>query len=300
MCLCPSKSFGGGDTDMLAIVGTVPNKSFPLTEGIAKYKNKKIYIKDKNVFVERGVGALIAASLKVKEVLDKFEAYAFLIGDIGTGEGSKVLYEHVAKKISEMNFKCVVFHYIQPDIDLHYKVLFSIQKAKPRPKVVADAGFMYVAKMSGEAEEYDLFTPDKGELAFLADEDAPHPFYTRGFILGNNHIPSLIQRAYKHKNASKFLLVKGDVDYVASKQGILYTIDSPKHEAMEAIGGTGDTLTGLVSALIASGLSEEKSCVLAAKANRIAGFLANPTPATQISDIILHIPKAIKESIKIN
>jgi len=35
--------------------------------------------------------------------------------------------------------------------------------------------------MSGNAQSFDLFTPDAGELAFLADEEAPHPFYTRGF-----------------------------------------------------------------------------------------------------------------------
>ena len=63
---------------------------------------------------------------------------------------------------------------------------------------------MYAAKMSGQAASYDLFTPDAGELAFLADETAPHPFYTRGFILHeNNKIPDLINRAYSHKNAAK-------------------------------------------------------------------------------------------------
>jgi len=45
--------------------------------------------------------------------------------------------------------------------------------------LIADAGFMYAAKMSGQASKYDLFTPDVGELAFLADEEAPHLFYTR-------------------------------------------------------------------------------------------------------------------------
>ncbi|MEA2039117.1 MAG: hypothetical protein U9N82_04730 [Thermodesulfobacteriota bacterium] len=44
---------------------------------------------------------------------------------------------------------------------------------------------------------YDLFTPDVGELAFLADEAAPHPFYASGFILHQEkRIPDLIKRAY--------------------------------------------------------------------------------------------------------
>lgn len=81
---------------------------------------------------------------------------------------------------------------------------------RPQPLLIADAGFMYAAKMSGQSEAYDLFTPDAGELAFLADEEAPHPFYTRGFILHEeNHVPELIARAYAHKNAAKHLLIKG-------------------------------------------------------------------------------------------
>jgi hypothetical protein len=37
-------------------------------------------------------------------------------------------------------------------------------------------------RRAAKAAQFDLFTPDVGELAFLADEEAPHPFYTRGFI----------------------------------------------------------------------------------------------------------------------
>ncbi|MFN2359334.1 MAG: sugar kinase, partial [Desulfotignum sp.] len=69
---------------------------------------------------------------------------------------------------------------------------------------------MYAAKMSGAASFYDLFTPDAGELAFLADETAPHPFYTRGFILHtDNPVSELVCRAYAHDNAAQYLLVKG-------------------------------------------------------------------------------------------
>ena len=88
-----------------------------------------------------------------------------------------------------------------------------------RPTLVADAGFMYVAKMAGDAPFFDLFTPDAGELAYLADEKAPHPFYTRGFILHEeNLIPDLIKRAYRHHNAASYLLVKGVEDFIASKR----------------------------------------------------------------------------------
>ena len=92
-----------------------------------------------------------------------------------------------------------------------------------------------------------------GEV-FLEDEEAPHPFYTRGFILHEeDRIHELIARAYKHNNAARCLLVKGKQDCVADRQGIQATIDSPVEAAMGAIGGTGDTLTGIVTALIESG-----------------------------------------------
>jgi len=106
-------------------------------------------------------------------------------------------------------------------------------------------------KLNGQAKAFDLVTPDAGELAFLADETAPHPFYTWGFILHEEHnVAGLIQRAYAGGNAATFLLVKGGVDHVAHQAGVLATVDSPCEEAMA---GTGDTLTGMAAALLEAG-----------------------------------------------
>ena len=152
--------------------------------------------------------------------------------------------------------------------------------------------------MSGFAESYDLFTPDVGEMAFLADEEAPHPFYTRGFILQEEErAPELIARAYAHGNAARNLLVKGSCDLVASRDGIIETICEPIVEAMEPIGGTGDTLTGIVSALVAAGHSIVRSCVLAARANRWMGALADPTPAFSVADLLPSLPQALTKAL---
>jgi NAD(P)H-hydrate repair Nnr-like enzyme with NAD(P)H-hydrate dehydratase domain len=168
-----------------------------------------------------------------------------------------------------------------------------------KPILIADAGFMYVAKMSGRSSAYDLFTPDLGELAFLADELAPHPFYTRGFLLyEENRVPDLIARAYQHGNAARYLLVKGRKDYFADRDGVQAIIDHPMEEAMEAIGGTGDTLTGIVAALIASGMELPQAAILSARVNRLAGSYAHPSPGTQVSEIIPHIPKALEDILK--
>ena len=101
------------------------------------------------------------------------------------------------------------------------------------PVMVADAGFMYVAKMSGYADAYDLFTPDLGELAFLADEKAPHPFYTRGFLLAReDDVPPLLQRALEHGNCPKNLIIKGSKDYIVVDGRVIATVDAPSVPAM--------------------------------------------------------------------
>jgi NAD(P)H-hydrate repair Nnr-like enzyme with NAD(P)H-hydrate dehydratase domain len=190
----------------------------------------------------------------------------------------------------------LTFHYLQPDVDWHNKVLFAVESMQRRPILIADAGFMYAAKMSGEAALYDFFTPDVGELAFLADELAPHPFYTRGFILHlNNKVPDLICRAYQHGNAASHLVVKGEIDYITKGNQVAATVDQPSFDAMEAIGGTGDTLTGLLTALCGADLNPVKAAVLAAKTNRWTGYYADPNPATQVIELIDKIPQALSE-----
>jgi hypothetical protein len=281
---------------MLSVVGTVPNEDFPLISGEVHLEENRIRVRETNIAVNRGTSALIAAVLKAGEVLNLPSPLAYLVGDIGLGHGSRRLYDHLVDHLGRSPARVIVFHYLQPDVDWHNKVLFALQEMYPQPLLIADAGFMYAAKMSGQSQAYELFTPDAGELAFLADEVAPHPFYTRGFILHDeNRMPDLIKRAYEHKNAARYLLVKGRKDRIASKEGIHATVDRPMEEALEAMGGTGDTLTGIVSALIASGLDTPAAATLAARINRLAGHYATPTPASGVMEIITHIPRAMLE-----
>jgi hypothetical protein len=284
---------------MLAIVGTVPDQKFPLTTGKVSLKDDEICIQGKQVHVNRGTPALLAAAVKTGEMLGQSELFGYLVGDIGLGEGSRKLYGYLTKNLGQSKYSTITFHYLQPDVDWHNRVLFAIKEMVKQPVLIADAGFMYTAKMSGQAASYDLFTPDVGELAFLADETAPHPFYTRGFILQDEkRVLDLIKRAYAHKNASRFLLVKGKKDYLADQDGTKATVDNPACEAMEAMGGTGDTLTGIATALIGSGMEIGKAAIIAAKVNRLAGHYARPTPATQVIEIIRRIPEALEEILQ--
>jgi len=281
---------------MLAVVGTVPEDDFPMVAAPVEFDGDEIIIKGIRIPVNRGTPALLGAAVKACEVLGTQLPVAYLAGDTGLGKGSRGLYKYLSDNLKNTAFGVITFHYLQPDVDWHNRVLFAIEGLSLKPFLVADAGFMYSAKMSGQASSYDLFTPDVGELAFLADEEAPHPFYTRGFIFHKeNQIPELIARAYAYANAASYLLVKGKEDYVAGKDGILSTVCRPAEESMEAIGGTGDTLTGIVSALLDSGMDVRQAAEKAAVINRLAGHYAQPTPATQVSEIIDRIPRAMRE-----
>jgi sugar/nucleoside kinase (ribokinase family) len=284
---------------MLAVVGTIPEKDFPLEAGGVSLEKGELFLGERKIKINRGTPALVAAAIQAGKGLGQESVFCFLAGDIGLGDGSRRLYEYLRKHLAKADFSALVFHYLQPDIDGHNQVLFAIMEMAKRPILIADAGFMYAAKMSGQSPEYDLFTPDVGELAFLADETAPHPFYTRGFVLHEeNRVPDLIARAYAHENAARVLLVKGRTDFLANREGILATVQEPSVEALEAIGGTGDTLTGIAAALIAAGREVPEAAVIAARVNRLAGLYANPTPGTSVREIIQHIPRALGEILR--
>lgn len=281
---------------MLVLIGTVGDKQFPLVSGYASVKDAGLSLDGHETSVNRGTPALIAAAAAACECLGTAAPYCFLVGDEGTGHGSRRLYEHLTGNLASMDADVLTFHYLQPDVDWHNKILFSLEERDRVPLLIADAGYMYMAKMSGLAESYDLFTPDIGELAFLADEAAPHPFYTRGFILHEDQkVPDLVTRAFLGKNAAGTLLVKGAVDYICTADGIVGTVDSPAVKTMEPIGGTGDTLTGLAAALAYAGYPLVDAATLAARINRTAGQGADPSPATQVWDIIRHIPEALEQ-----
>jgi ADP-dependent NAD(P)H-hydrate dehydratase / NAD(P)H-hydrate epimerase len=279
------------------IIGTIPYEDFPLVEAECTLADGKLRVGEHTVPVIRGTTALMAAACTIATVLGLEPPRAVLSGDIGLGDGSTRIYEHLIKTLrNNRGIETIVFHYLLPEIDWHNRILINLDDLSDRPILIADAGYMYVAKMSGFSGSYDLFTPDAGEMAFLADERAPHPFYTRGFLLQEEErIPELIERAYRHENAARCLLVKGRSDFVATEEGILKEISEPCVENMEPIGGTGDTLTGIVTALIAGGVPIPEAAIIAAKTNRVMGALSNPTPAFLVADLLPALSVALNQ-----
>jgi hypothetical protein len=281
---------------MFAVVGTLPDESLPLVSAPVFLSGRGLLLGEHAVPVNRGTAALLASAAKVCEFFGSDMPVACLAGDIGRGGGSREVYAHLEQTLCGSRYSSLTFHYIQPDVDWHNRVVFAIEKMKARPLLIADAGFMYAAKMSGLAGFYDIFTPDMGELAFLADPSAPHPFYTRGFIFHEPERASeLIAAAYRYENAPSLLLVKGEKDIIADAEGILETVRQPAVAALEAIGGTGDIITGLVAALTGLDYDSVTACTYACRISRLAGKLASPDPGTQVNEVIEKIPAALSQ-----
>lgn len=281
---------------MLLLAGTIPTTDIELYTGTAGLQGDSLTIGDKAFPLNRGTASMIGAACAVAHYFGETLPQCVIAGDIGERSGSRLIYRHLTRRLPKMEATILGLHYIIPDIGLHNQVMMSIRKMSSRPCLIADAGFMYVAKASGQAAFYDLFLPDLGELAFLADDKASHPAYTRGFLTKLEDDPAkLIQHAHDTGNAAQHLCVKGKTDYICTNEKIVEKIDEPLIEELEAIGGTGDTITGMVAGLVYHGFSIIEACTIACKANRRAGEMANPTPATQIAKIIAKIPQALSE-----
>ena len=282
---------------MWCIAGSVPDADFSLAlpDGPLRLDGATLCLPDgRGVTVERGTAALAATALLACEALGTEAPRALLAGDICTGDCSRRLYDWLCGNAARLAPQGLTFHYLFPDVDWHNRVLLALQALPQPPLLLADAGFMYAAKMSGYADAYDLFTPDVGELAFLADEKAPHPFYTRGFLLAEDHnIPPLLARVLAHGNCPRHLLIKGAADHIVCEGELRAVIDSPSVPAMECIGGTGDIVTGLVTAFAAAGWPLCAACRAASRSARRLAALCEPQPDTPVADLIRCLPDAL-------
>jgi len=285
---------------MLLLAGAVPVEGIPLIRGKLELTERGVRIEGYDLDINRGFESMATSAYLTCQVFGVEGPEALVAGDIGKRDGSEKIYEYLAENLPKIGASILTLHYIMPDLHRNKKVLKTVlEMGDKRPFMIADAGSMYVAKTGGDAQLYDIFTPDLGEVAFLADEQADHPTYTRGFIFHmEDDVPELIRRAYEAKNCPKTIFVKGSTDYICQDGKILKTINTPMIETMEPIGGTGDLITGMISGLVAAGKEPAEACIIAGLANRRAGKLSNPTPATQVSDILKKIPIAIEQVLQ--
>ena len=152
------------------ICGSVPQENFTLDEGPWNLDDGMLFPVGRSgdpLPVRRGTPALVASAILTCSALGEGTVEALLCGDTGNGKGSRELYARLTAELPDRkDTQGLTFHYLMPDVDGHNRVFMACQECGHRPVLVADAGFMYAAKMSGYAADYDLFTPDAGELAF--------------------------------------------------------------------------------------------------------------------------------------
>jgi NAD(P)H-hydrate repair Nnr-like enzyme with NAD(P)H-hydrate dehydratase domain len=282
---------------MMLIAGTVPIKDMPLTMGIITSEGGYLMIEGEKIPCTQGTGAMASAALVTTSYLGLDAPHALLAGDIGEGKGSRELYHYLIDHIAELSPSVLALHYWLPDMAQTRQLCTAVEKCKRRPLLIADAASMYSAKAAGLAEAFDIFTPDATEVAFLADPEATHPAYIAKHLFETdiNRTPELAQVAYKNHGAAKLLLVKGSTDYVIKDGEVLATISEPDVPALEPIGGTGDTITGLISALVYAELEPHEAAIIAARANRVAGKYALVTPAIKVREVIAQFPSVFKD-----
>jgi len=284
---------------MMLIAGTVPVQAIPLLTGKADILRDKLAVDGKYIPCMQGTSAMICAALTATEYLGLESPQIVIAGDIGDGRGSREIYEYLIENIVELSPEVLVLHYWLPDMSLSRRLCEAVKKCEKKPLMIADAGSMYSAKAAGLSGEFDIFTPDATEIAFLADINATHPAYIARHFFDTDitFTPRLVAAAHAYKSSAKFLLVKGEVDYIAKDGKILSIITEPRVPALEAIGGTGDTITGLLSAFAYAGLEPQEASIIAARANRTAGEYAKATPATKVKEIITVFPSVFKDNL---
>lgn len=284
---------------MMLLVGSVPNSEIPLTFGLVKQEGNYLVAQGRQFSRTQGTGAMISTALVVTTYLELEPPHVLIAGDIGDGRGTREIFQYLIDNVAQLSPQVLTLHYCLPIMGLMKKFCEAIKDCPKRPLLIADAGAMYAAKGAGLATEFDIFTPDSSEIAFLADPEATHPAYISHHLFASDAdaIPDQIMTAFTLKSAAKLLLVKGKTDYIASEGQILSIINEPNIPTLEAIGGTGDTITGLVSAFVYAGLTPPEAALLACRTNRLAGQLLQPTPATKVRQVIDQFPFVLRQSL---
>jgi hypothetical protein len=287
---------------MMLICGTIPTKGLPLTIGPVSIDGDYLVVNRQRFSCTQGTGAMITSALVATQFLKVEPPHALVIGDIGgiSDEGTRNLFKYLIDNVCSLSPEVLALHYCLPIMPVMKDLCKVIDACPKRPFMIADAGAMYAAKGAGLSSKFDMYTPDVTEMGFLADPEAAHPAYAQRHLFDcePEKVPDLIAAAYRDNNAAKTLVVKGKIDHVAQAGKVVAVIDGPDVPALEAIGGTGDTITGLVTAFIFAGFDPTTAAIIATKANRMAGQLAGATPATKVKKIIDQFPNVFSQYLE--
>lgn len=279
----------------MLLVGTLPYTDFPMTYGEVRFDGDYLDVNGRKFSRTQGTGAMITAALTVTNYLKLTPPTVLVAGDTGKGKGTREIFSYLISKMGELSPDFLVLHYCLPIMGLVKLICQGIDARNMKVFLIADAGGMYAAKAAKLAPRFDIFTPDPAEMAFLADPEATHPAYVSKHLFAQDasKVPEQIEAAYRNRDAARLLIVKGAIDYIAENGEIKFTLSEPDVPPLEPIGGTGDTITGLVSGLVYAGYRPLDAAIIATKTNRAAGQSVNPTPATLVKEIADAFPAVL-------
>jgi len=290
---------------MLLLVGTVPVQPGEVFEGPVSFEKGVFKVGQHELPPCQGSAAMALAAYSVTNAMNAPAPYVLFGGDTGGGEGTRAVFKRFESVLASMVERhvahtaaggteplVITFHYMLPIMSLMKHAIEIIDRLAPPALLVADAGGMYAARAAGLSGRFELLTPDVGEIGFLAEKEATHPAYVAEYLFGSENfdVPTLIDKAYELGTASEVLIVKGSKDYVAAKSAaphyIVSTIDYPDVPELEAIGGTGDTITGLASGYLSIGQETQDAAFGALAMNRRAGQKIGAQVFTPVLEII--------------
>jgi NAD(P)H-hydrate repair Nnr-like enzyme with NAD(P)H-hydrate dehydratase domain len=280
----------------LLVAGTMPVEPGRVFEGpVTRDADGALVVGGEVLPGCQGTGALLLAAVAACAHRGAEPPYALLAGDIGRGEGTRAIYARLSGLAHELAPSVIEFHYLQPIMALMRQAVAELADlAESGTRLVADAGGMYAARASGVGSLFELMTPDVGEVGFLADESASHPAYVSHYLFGTQGFdPVELARKAQQGGAARVLLVKGETDHIVEGGEVVGSVSGPMVPALEAIGGTGDTLAGLASGLMATGMPTVEAALLAARANREAGRLLSARPDHRPLDLADHFGPAL-------
>ncbi len=283
----------------LLVVGTYPGDPGGLLEGaFSRSPDGALAVGGSPLPACQGTAAMLAAAEVVARHLRQPPPQALLGADRGRGEGTRAVHEALPDVVARLRPRVVAFHYLQPVMALLRRSLERIAGAGG-PLLVADAGGMYAAKAAGLAPRFELMTPDVGEVGFLADPEASHPAYVSRYLFGAEEFDpdALVRLAFERSGSSRVLLVKGAVDRIARDGAVVERVAEPCVPALEPIGGTGDTITGIAAALLAAGFPTVDAAVCAARANREAGLRMAARPDHRAFDLVERLPRVLADHL---
>ena len=284
----------------LLVIATYPVAGGPVLEGeVSLEPDGTLAIAGQRIPASQGTSAMLGAACQVASHLGIPAPHALVAGDIGRGEGTREVYAALPAVAARLQPQVIAFHYMQPIMALMRHALEQLAEVAPNAALMADAGGMYAAKAAGLAPHFELMTPDVGEVGFLADPEVTHPAYVSHYLFGTNGFDpvELARKAHETGGSSKVLLIKGVRDHIASAGEVVEVVEEPCVPELEAIGGTGDTITGLAAAFMAAGYPTVDAAVTASRSNRAAGAAMGARPDHRAADLVRELPGVFRDNL---